>query len=63
MDFDERPLMKERFLEINERIAANLTDPVKVNIWQQIQLSYAIVLREQALVMEEFDMVIMKRCE
>lgn len=63
MDFDERPLMKERFLEMGQRIAKTPMDPGKVALWQKVQLAYAMAMEAETETMEQFDMVMMRSCE
>ncbi len=52
VDFDERPLMKERFLEMGQRIAKTPMDPKKVALWQKVQLAYAMGLQAEDEIME-----------
>ena len=63
LDFDERPLMKERFLKMGQRIAKTPMDPRQVALWQQVQLTYAMAIQAEEVVMEEFDMVTMRANE
>lgn len=63
LDFDERPLMKERFLKMGQRIAKTPMDPKKVALWQKVQLAYAMGLQAEDEIMEQFDMVTMRACE